>query len=130
MDRLSCIQLYPGRRDGYVVRDGDRMTADEAERYHSNQVKVLAAGGVDYIMFACTTYSAEAVGVVRAAEKVGVPVAVSFTTEVDGTLPGGETLKEAVTGVDELTGRAPVHYGVNCAHATHFMDKVGKKGDR
>ena len=34
---------------------------------------------------------------VRAAKKIGVPVAVSFTTEVDGTLPGGETLKEAVT---------------------------------
>ena len=100
------------------------MSADEAERYHCNQVEVLAAGGVDYVMFACTTYSAEAVGVVRAAARVGVPVAVSFTTEVDGTLPGGETLREAVTGVDAQTGRAPLHYGVNCAHASHFMDKV------
>ena len=33
----------------------------------------------------------------RAAKKIGVPVAVSFTTEVDGTMPGGETLEEAVT---------------------------------
>ena len=43
------------------------------------------------------TYTDEAIGVVRAAKKIGVPSAVSFTTEVDGTLPGGETLEEAVT---------------------------------
>ena len=49
--------MYPSPRcDGYVVRDGDRMTAEEAERYHYNQVKVLSDGGVDYVMFACTVY--------------------------------------------------------------------------
>ena len=40
---------------------------------------------------------------VRAAKRIGVPVAVSFTTEVDGTMPGGETLKEAVTRDDQRT---------------------------
>ena len=44
------------RCDGYVVSDGDRMTAEEAERYHYNQVKVLSDGGVDYVMFACTVF--------------------------------------------------------------------------
>ena len=32
-----CGMMGP-RRDGYVVLDGDRMTADEAEKYHYNQV--------------------------------------------------------------------------------------------
>ena len=49
--------MYPSPRcDGYVVRDGDRMTAEEAEKYHYNQVKVLSDGGVDYVMFACTVF--------------------------------------------------------------------------
>ena len=39
-----------------MVRDGDRMTAEEAEKYHYNQVKVLADGGIDYVMFACTVF--------------------------------------------------------------------------
>ena len=30
------------------------MTAEEAEKYHYNQVKVLSDGGIDYVMFACT----------------------------------------------------------------------------
>ena len=60
-DKITSVKISPRiytspRCDGYVVRDGDRMTAEEAEKYHYNQVKVLSDGGVDYVMFACTVF--------------------------------------------------------------------------
>ena len=53
---MTLYSIYTIRCDGYVIHDGDRMTAEEAEEYHRNQVKVLADGGVDYVMFACTVF--------------------------------------------------------------------------
>jgi S-methylmethionine-dependent homocysteine/selenocysteine methylase len=115
-----CGMMGP-RKDGYVVQEGDRMTAGEAEEYHYNQIKVLAEAGVDYICYATTTYSDEAIGAVRAAKKVGVSVVVSFTVETDGKLPGGESIKEAVLKIEDATDKTPVHYGVNCAHPIHYL---------
>jgi S-methylmethionine-dependent homocysteine/selenocysteine methylase len=66
------------------------------------------------------TYAAEAVGVARAAQAVGMPVVVSFTVETDGRLPSGQTLREAIEQVDHDTGNAPVYYMINCAHPNHF----------
>jgi S-methylmethionine-dependent homocysteine/selenocysteine methylase len=68
------------------------------------------------------TYAAEAIGIARAARAAGMPVAISFTVETDGRLPGGRTLREAIEEVDAATGRAPVYYMINCAHPTHFAD--------
>jgi len=64
----------------------------------------------------------EAVGIVRAATRAGLPVAISFTVETDGRLPTGQTLRAAIEGVDAATSRAPAYYMVNCAHPTHFAD--------
>jgi homocysteine S-methyltransferase len=62
----------------------------------------------------------EAIGIVRAAVKAGMPVVISFTTETDGRLPSGETLREAIEGTDAATGGAVAYYMVNCAHPRHF----------
>jgi homocysteine S-methyltransferase len=66
------------------------------------------------------TYAAEAIGVARAAAGAGIPAAISFTTETNGRLPDGTSLTDAVAAVDAATGGAPVYYGVNCAHPSHF----------
>ena len=49
-----------------------------------------------------------------------MPVAISFTLEIDGRLPTGQTLKDAILEVDRSTGAAPAYYMINCAHPTHF----------
>ena len=105
------------RGDGYVV--GETMTPEQAEEYHSPQVRALAEAGVDQVSAITFTYPDEAVGFVRAATRVGVPAAVSFTVETDGGLPNGDSLRSAVEHVDAATGGAPVGYLVNCAHPTH-----------
>jgi homocysteine S-methyltransferase len=53
-----------------------------------------------------------------------MPVAISFTTETDGRLPTGETLKEAIVAVDRATGGAPAYFMINCAHPTHFAEAL------
>lgn len=70
------------------------------------------------------TNANEAAGIARAARRAGMPVAIAFTVEVDGWLPTGQTLADAVEEVDVATDRAPAYYMINCAHPTHFGDTL------
>jgi len=106
------------RGDGYVV--DHQMTAEDSLQYHLLEVEVLAEAGVDLVTAVTMTYSAEAVGVVYAAQRYNLPVAISFTVETDGRLPSGETLEAAIQQVDQATQSYPSYYLVNCAHPSHF----------
>ncbi|MGB3624363.1 MAG: homocysteine S-methyltransferase family protein [Henriciella sp.] len=110
--------------DGYQAPK--LLTADEAEDYHAEQVRWLASAGVDMLTAVTFTNAPEAIGVVRAAQRAGVPVAVSFTVETDGRLPNGQTLKDAIDMVDAATGAAPIYFMVNCAHPSHFVDVLAE----
>jgi homocysteine S-methyltransferase len=115
------------RGDGYVV--GEKMTSDESESYSSLQVRVLADAGVDIIGLYTVTYPEEAIGVARAAHKVGKNSMISFTVETNGLLPGGCSLGDAINKIDKATDAAkPLFYGINCSHVTHFLHVFeGKK---
>jgi S-methylmethionine-dependent homocysteine/selenocysteine methylase len=112
------------RGDGY--QPGALMSADEAERYHSEQIAALA--GTDLITGITINYVEEAVGIVRAAGVAGIPAAVSFTVEPDGRLPTGQGLGDAIDQVERETDGAPAYYMVNCAHPTHFTDALESGG--
>jgi homocysteine S-methyltransferase len=103
------------REDGY--RAGAGADPGEAADYHRPQVAALAAGGADIVTAYTLTGTGEAIGVVRAARDVGVPVAISFTVETDGRLPDGTALADAIAQVD--VAAAPDYFLVNCAHPTH-----------
>lgn len=105
------------RGDGYVV--DARMTVAQARGYHAEQVDVLAETQADLVTLLTATYADEATGFVRAAQAAGVPSVVSFTLEVDGRLPDGSTLGDAVHAVDDATAAGPAYYMVNCAHPQH-----------
>jgi S-methylmethionine-dependent homocysteine/selenocysteine methylase len=107
---------------------GEQIGADEAEAYHRPQVETFALTPADFVNALTLTYSAEAIGIARAANAVDLPVAISFTVETDGRLPGGETLGDAIAAVD---GSAQVDYFmVNCAHPTHFAATLADGGWR
>jgi homocysteine S-methyltransferase len=114
------------RGDAYAPES--LMSADEAERYHSAQMRTLADTAVDMITALTVTYAEEAIGMVRAARAAGLPVAVSFTVETDGRLPSGQTLRAAIEQVDAETEGAPLHYMINCAHPTHFAGALADGG--
>lgn len=110
----------------------ERMTESEAEHYHREQMEVLAATDADMAHAMTITYDAEAIGIVRAAVRADLPVAISFTTETDGRLPDGTSLADALAAVEAATDGAPLYYGVNCAHPSHFESALpaGRLGER
>lgn len=114
------------RGDGYVV--GRTMSAEAAQAYHAPQVETFAGTAADLVSVFTMTYVEEAIGVVRAAEAAGMPVAVSFTVETDGRLPSGMPLSEAIEAADAATGAYPVYYLINCAHPSHFAHVLEQGG--
>jgi len=114
------------RGDGYVA--GARMSAEEAAAYHAPQIETFAGTDADMVAAFTMTYPEEAIGIVQAARSARMPVAISFTTETDGRLPSGESLGEAITRTDEVTGGYATYYMVNCAHPTH-LDRAFSAGE-
>ncbi|RYB94004.1 homocysteine S-methyltransferase [Nocardioides oleivorans] len=109
------------RGDGY--RAGD-LDADRYADYHLAQVAAFAEAGADLATVLTLATVAEAVGVVRAAQDVGLPLGVSFTVETDGRLPDGTPLGEAVEQLDAATGAGAAHLLVNCAHPDHVRPGI------
>ncbi len=114
------------RGDGYDP--GAIMSVAEAADYHGWQASVFAGTQADMIGALTMTNVNEATGVALAAKQAGMPVAISYTVETDGHLPTGQPLSEAIMETDAATGRYPAYYMINCAHPTHFADKL--IGDR
>ena len=115
--------------DGYRV---DVLRAsDAAMRIHGPQIEALAAAGVDLVTAVTMTHVEEAIGIARAAEALGLPHILSFTVETDGSLPSGQGLQEALQAVEAATGGSALFYMVNCAHPSHFAERlIGPMRDR
>lgn len=114
---ILSAQVGP-RGDAYAPVD--RMTVEEAEGYHAEQIAVFSGTEADMVSAFTLCYAEEAVGVVRAARRYDMPVVVAFTIETDGNLPTGMTLKDAIETVDDATGAGAAYYLINCAHPDHF----------
>ena len=114
------------RGDGYVAEQ--MMTDGEATAYHAEQIETFAGTAADMVCAITMNYSGEAIGISRAAQNAGMPVAISFTVETDGNLPTGQSLQAAVAEVDGATAGYPSYYMINCAHPTHFEDVLGAGG--
>lgn len=106
------------RGDGYVPAEA--MSVQEAQEYHRGQVEIFSRSRADLVTAITMNYVAEAIGIVKAAGKFGMPAVISFTVETDGKLPTGESLKESIERVDAATDGGPAYYMINCAHPTHF----------
>lgn len=106
------------RGDGYTPEN--TMTADQAQKYHTDQIEVFSHTAVDIISAITMNYVEEAIGIARAAEAVNRPVVISFTVETNGNLPTGMSLKDAIELVDNSLQERPIYFMINCAHPTHF----------
>jgi S-methylmethionine-dependent homocysteine/selenocysteine methylase len=106
------------RGDGY--NPSQLMSERDARAYHRAQIETFADSGADMVTAITMNYVEEALGIARAAQQTGMPVAISFTVETDGKLATGQTLQAAIEQVDADTSSYPVYYMINCAHPTHF----------
>jgi len=113
--------------DGYSPEA--MMTVEEAELYHSPQVRTFAGSEADMITALTMNYREEALGIVKAAKKYNIPAVISFTVETDGSLPSGETLQSAIESVDAATENYVSYYMINCAHPEHFKAIFADKAD-
>ncbi|UWQ22304.1 homocysteine S-methyltransferase family protein [Jannaschia sp. W003] len=117
--RATVVSGQVGPRgDPYAAGAG--MGPEEAEAYHAEQIGAFAGTRLDIVSAFTIPSSGEGAGIVRAARRFGLPVAVSFTVETDGRLPSGETLAGAIEACDDESGGYAAHYLVNCAHPDHF----------
>jgi S-methylmethionine-dependent homocysteine/selenocysteine methylase len=110
------------RGDGYQV--GEAMDTNTARHYHQAQIDTLSNTAADMVSAFTISYTAEAIGIVKAAQRADIPVVIGFTVETDGRLPSGETLAAAITQVDRATQGGPAYYMLNCAHPTHFEEAL------
>ena len=110
---------YVGPRgDAYSLNRG--TTIDEAEDYHSVQLETLKKAGVDLAWAVTFNNPAEAIGVVQAARRIGLPVAVSFSLDSSHRLSSGIALAEAIAIVDAATDDYPAFFSLNCSHPFEF----------
>jgi homocysteine S-methyltransferase len=114
------------RGDGYDA--SQEISAEEAERYHAEQIASFALTEADLVSALTLTNTAEAIGITRAARNAGMPVVISFTLETDGRLPSGEQIGEAILKVDAETDCGAAYYMINCAHPTHFEPALAAGG--
>ena len=93
------------RGDGYDP--SSQVSAEDAERYHAQQIESFADTHADLVSAMTLTHVEEAIGVTWAAQAIGIPAVISFTLETDGRLPSGTTLGDAIEEVDEATDCGP-----------------------
>ena len=113
------------RGDGYIA--GTLMSEEQATDYHLEQISAFAETNVDVVTAITLTYAEEAIGVTRAAQMMDLPVVISFTTETDGRLPSGQSLRAAIEQVDAATNSGPAYFMVNCAHTEHFAHVLAEE---
>lgn len=124
VDKVVISGCLGPRGDGYNAVH--TMSEKDAENYHRAQIRAFEDTAADMVTAITMNYVEEAVGIARAAENAGMPVAISFTVETDGRLPAGQTLRAAIEQVDAATSDYPSYYMINCAHPTHFEDVLAE----
>jgi homocysteine S-methyltransferase len=119
LPRALYVGIIGPRGDAYSLNR--TITAAEAEDYHSVQLANLRKAKVDLVSAMTLNSVEEAVGISRAAHRVGLPLGLSFTLDGTSRLASGPSVREAVLAVDAETGDArPDFYGINCSHPVEF----------
>jgi len=110
------------KSDGYITH-GDTSISN-SKMYHLDQIRSLSKTKADMVCACTIPEYKEATGIVLAAKEVDIPVAIGFTLEIDGRLPSGQSMREAIEFVDRETQNYVSYYMINCVHPTHIMNTL------
>ena len=122
-----CVAGCIGPRGDAYGTGGDISEA-ESEDYHSVQLTTLKDTEADMAVAVTFNNIPEAIGVIRAAKNIGVPLGVSLTLTTQSRLRSGPTLKEAIETIDEETDGAAAWFGTNCSHPVEFEPAISEQG--
>lgn len=90
----------------------DLIPSDEdLEREHLDHAQNLKDGEVDYLLIETVNTIKETSAAIKAAQKVGLPFAVTFVGDDNGNLLSGEKIADAVKAVEKSN---PLYIGLNC----------------
>ena len=78
---------------------------------HAIYAQDLKMGGVDFLLLETMITLRETLAAIQAARQLALPFAVSFCTDEQGTLLGGEPLDKVVKEVEKYD---PIFLGINC----------------
>jgi homocysteine S-methyltransferase len=101
------------------------LSAAEAADYYGLQLGWLADSDVDMLTVSGPSAAAEAVGIVNAAKKVGLPIVLAFSIGADALLPTGRRLCDVIAEIDAATDGAPAYYTIECAHPDQLRVVLG-----
>jgi homocysteine S-methyltransferase len=116
--RVFVGGLLGCRGDAY--KPGEALGAKEAERFHAEQIELLAGGGVDFLFASTLPAASEATGIAAALARMPLPYLLSFVIRADGTLLDGTPLVELMERIDGAAHTKPLGYMVNCVHHSHM----------
>jgi hypothetical protein len=88
----------------------ERLSAADAAQRYSPLLRSLAATAVDMVTARAIGTVQEAIGIVRMAQTLGLPVVVEFALDDTGRIPAGETLRDAIDEVDAATQSAAAYF--------------------
>ncbi|MBP9771040.1 homocysteine S-methyltransferase family protein [Candidatus Gracilibacteria bacterium] len=115
--RSLAISFGPYGTDCYNPEDAP-AGENESRDFHAEQFAVARElwekAGIDVAVAETISTGREGLGVVLAAQKLGLPVIPSFVIDKDANLFDGEPLVEALKRIDAATGASALGYGINC----------------
>ncbi len=109
------------RNDCY--RPEEALSATEASRFHSWQIRQLVTGGVDFLIAVTIPSVEEALGIANAMAVTDKPYIISFVIGRDGKVLDGNSLVNAFDTIDTLAITPPLGYFVNCSYPA-FLNPV------
>lgn len=115
-DQISIGGMIGCKFDCYKPEEG--LSVEEAEEFHSWQIKQLVDGGVDFLIVETIPRVNEALGIAKAMSRFNVPYFISFVISRDGNVLDGTPINDAVKIIDSETSIKPIGYTVNCAYPT------------
>lgn len=96
------------------------ITAAEAEDYHSVQLSTVAGTAAQMAWAMTFNNIPEAVGTIRAASALGIPIAMGLSLDGRSRLNSGPALREAVESIDADTDGAAAFFALNCSHPVEY----------
>lgn len=116
-ESVVCGTVGP-RGDAYGLNRN--ITAESAEDYHAIQLTTLHAAGAEMAWAMTFNNIPEAVGAIRAARAIGIPIVMGLTLDSTSRLKSGPSLREAIETIDAAPEGGPEFYLVNCSHPVEF----------
>lgn len=114
IEEIFIAGVIGPRGDAYA--QNKTINEDEAEDYHSFQLKALKEADADIAIAATFNNIPESIGVAWAAKEIGIPLAISLSLDSSSKLNSGPRLSDAIKIIDDETEQLPEFYGVNCSH--------------